>query len=162
MRGKQSHKGSWQQFHHMRLYFFLVLLMSFGTYDSNAQDTVRYVGVIADALIYESIELYPDSTFKWRSEYDLSWDEYGVYSIYYDTLVLNYTDAHSIDENNSTPKIRKTEVLIMDGSFLFRLDEKKQRITRQKDKSIRTKWSWILGYRHKYVIKTAANNVYDS
>ncbi|KXX66494.1 hypothetical protein AVL50_31705 [Flammeovirga sp. SJP92] len=127
------------------LSFFILLIHSTHTY---SQDTVKYIGTINNLIIYESIELYSDSTFKWTSEYDLSWSEYGQYQIINDSLILSYDVV-------SQPQ--KVEIYEIENEFLYRLDEKNRRIIRKKDKSIRSKWSWLNGFKHKYVIKKVAN-----
>ncbi len=57
-----------------------------------SRDTIRYEG-IAGIMFYESIELYPNSYFKWTSEYDLSWREFGIYEINDEKLILKYYDT---------------------------------------------------------------------
>ena len=54
------------------------------------QDTLKYNGILSNGIVYESIELYPDSTFKWENEYDLSWQEFGTYERKGNKLTLNY------------------------------------------------------------------------
>ena len=49
------------------------------TFSVLGQDTLSYRGILGGRLLYETIKLYPDGTFKRTSEYDLSWPEYGLY-----------------------------------------------------------------------------------
>jgi hypothetical protein len=134
----------------------LTIIVSMGM---SGQDTVRYYGIVNNDLLYEKIELYPGGTFKWSSEYDLSWDEHGIYEFKNNLLELNFylvmdypktmTLKDSIRHINS-PK--KTEILIAENDLLYRQSESGQKVTRIVDKSIKTHWSWINGHRHKYKI----------
>ena len=68
------------------LFFALPLLIT----NVSAQDTVKYVGLIDNKLIYESLELYSNKTFMWMSEFDLSYARYGNYHYINDTLILSF------------------------------------------------------------------------
>jgi hypothetical protein len=105
------------------------------------QDTLKYQGFLAQILLIKSIELYPEGTFKWTSEYDLTWSETGEYELSNDTLVLNYLNRD------------KKETYIKKHSGLIKLDKNGVPFRRVKDKSLRTKWSWLRAYRHNYEIR---------
>ncbi len=112
----------------------------------NAQDTIRYDGLLNNSLKYESVELYKDQTFKWTSEYDLMWSQYGNYHIAYDTLILNiYFDfskpktmsiADSIKVISSHYDVRKFRKYIMDGDKMYRTNLKGKKVKWIKDPSI--------------------------
>ena len=142
-----------------RLTVFLIILSVFGFQKLSAQDTTRYLGIIAEEIVYESFELYPNSKFKWTSEFDLSWSEYGFYEIENDTLTLCFHNSISIEEiTSNSAKCSKIMVFIKEANSLIQISPSGKRISRIKDKSIRTKWSWLFGHEHKYeIIKTGAN-----
>ena len=132
---------------------FLALLPSIGF----AQDTIRYNGIIADKLLYESIELYPDNTFKWTSEYDLSFSTYGKYHIDDNRLHLNhYIDwikpktMTLADSIATLDQPTESEIFIMSGEKMYRTDDKGKKKRRIRDQSLKTPWSWLFG--HKYVL----------
>ena len=122
-----------------------------------AQDTNKYNGILGDNLLYESIELYPDSTFKWTSEYDLSFSSYGQYSIEDNRLLLNHyfdwgkpktmTVADSIATMN---KPTKSDLFIMGDGKMYRTNNSGKKKMRIKDRSLKTPWSWLFGL--KYVL----------
>ncbi len=124
-------------------------------YFSFGQDTIVYQGFLHGILLYETIEFYPNKTFKWTSEYDLSWDEYGVYEIDNNNLQLKY---YLLFQRPTTMSLKDTIIQIdnpiksenfkMKKESLFRLNKSGRKIYRIKDKSIRTCCSWIFG--HKY------------
>ena len=123
----------------------------------NAQDTIRYIGFINKTLMYESIELYSDKTYKWTSEFDLSYDEFGKYEIANDSLILNtYIDftkpktmsiADSIKLISSKWDNRRFSKYIIEGNKMFRTNPKGRKIQRIKIKSLGT---WLTGHRFKY------------
>jgi len=112
-----------------------------------AQDTITYIGKL-DVMLYESIELYPDSTFKWTSEYDLSWSEYGFYSINDGILKLDFYINFSDKSSELEPDKIKKYQLVNDKMYL--LDSKGKVIKKIQDKSFRTKRSWFRNGQHKY------------
>ena len=122
-----------------------------------AQDTIRYVGLINKNLVYESIELYTDKTFKWTSEFDLSFDAFGKYEIVKDTLILNtYFDftkpktmniADSIKIISSKWENRRFSKYIIDGDKMFRTNRNGRKVDKIKVNSIGT---WLTGHRFKY------------
>lgn len=121
------------------------------------QDTIVYRGFVSK-ILYESIQLYPDKTFKWTSEYDLSWSEYGIYEIEKNNLRLKYfllfKDPVTISIKDSIkyiPNPVKVENFKMVNEYLYKLDCSGKEIHRMREKSIRTFGSWIFG--HKYEIK---------
>lgn len=116
--------------------FLVIGFMSISVF---AQETVKYSSFLDNVLLYETIELYPDSTFKWTSEYDLQWSEYGTYKIKGSELILSYKEAS------------KTELFEVDGPHLYRIKKNGRRIKKVKDKSV--KGSGFLRYKHAYVIR---------
>jgi len=123
------------------------------------QDTIKYKGLVHNSLLYESFELYPDSTFKWTLEYDLSWDEYGKFKFEGNLLVLDYYIFFDYPKTMSikdsirhvyTPD--RTEVFIVEDNLLYRKSVSGKKIKRMKFPSLRTRWSWIYCHRHKYII----------
>ena len=124
---------------------FLVLICSVSV-GSFAQDILKYQGFLSKVLLVESIELYPDGTFRWTSEYDLSWSEFGEYEMSTDKLILNFSDQKS-----------KIETYFMTEAGLIKLDEKGKPVKKIKDKSFKTKWSWLKGHKHDYEIKKVPN-----
>lgn len=112
-----------------------------------SQDTIRYIGFL-DKLIYESIDLYPDNTFKWTSEYDLSWSEFGYYKINKDTLQLDFYGNLIIRQENKIPQ--KTNRYLIETKKLYLLNDNNRPIKRKKDKSIKTNWSWLYCGRYDY------------
>ncbi len=107
---------------------------------SFGQDTIRYVGKLDDLLIYESIELYSDSTFKWTSEYDLSWSEFGEYKLSDQILILNFNETWG----------NKVKTYVIENDKMYMLDNKGNKIERIKDKSVKLKWSWLRNGHHKF------------
>ena len=122
----------------------LIALISFLSIGSFAQDTAKYHGFLGNDLLVESMELYPDGTFNWTSEYDLSWSESGEYEISNDKLTLNFSNQRS-----------KIETYLMTETGLIKLDEEGEPIEKIKDKSFKTRWSWLKGHKHHYEIKKA-------
>ena len=106
---------------------------------SFAQDTIRYVGKLDDFLIYESIELYSDSTFKWTSEYDLSWSEFGKYKLSDQILILNFNETRGI----------KVKTYMIENDKMYLID-KGRKVKKIKDKSVKSKLSWIRFSNHDY------------
>lgn len=143
------------KYHHLGLLFLL-----FGiSFCALGQDTTIYRGIIADRLLYETIKLYPNGTFKWTSEYDLSWTEFGLYNYDNGYLTLDYYLEWNQPETMSLmdtiryiDKPLKTEIFVVEENGLYRLDKNGEKIIRRQDKSIKLPWSWISGYRHRYEI----------
>jgi hypothetical protein len=142
----------------------LTVLLIIGTFWIQAvsgQDTVRYYGILSNGLIYESFELYSDSTFKWQNEYDLSWQEFGSYERKGNKLTLNHyikfqrpftmrvTDSIAIVER----AFRITNYEFSD-STIFKLNDQNKRVRKIKDNSLRKKWSWLFGHWHGIRFKT--------
>jgi len=127
------------------------------TFSVLGQDALSYRGILGGRLLYETIKLYPDGTFKWTSEYDLSWSEYGLYKFESENLTLDYYLSSEqpktmtlIDTVKFFVKPIKSEKFIVDNDHLYRLNDRGEKIKRKKDKSIRLSWSWASNYRHKY------------
>ena len=140
----------------MKISYFLILLNGLNLF---AQDTLVYQGVLRDDFLIETIELYPDSTFKWTNEYDLTWSEYGRYKIADNKLTLNhfifsdYPETMSLKDSISTiEKPTQTRILEIDGNRIYPLTEKGKRKTKMEDPFFRRKWGWLLGNRFEYKI----------
>jgi len=118
----------------------------------NDLDTISYTGTLGP-MLYETIELYPDKSFKWTSEYDLSWSEYGTYTIEEDELKLEYyTKSPNTNPRTSNTQIPdKIEIFEIEGNLIYRLNRKGKKIKRIKDRSFKIGLSWIFG--HKYRIQ---------
>lgn len=121
------------------------------------QDTLSYQGILGGKILYETIKLYPDGTFKWTSEYDLSWSEYGLYKLEAENLTLDYylsseqpTRMSLVDTIRYVERPIKTEKFIIGNDRLYRINHRGEKIKRIKDKSIRLPWSWVTNFRHKY------------
>lgn len=105
-----------------------------------------------DALLYESFELYPDSTFRWTSEYDLTFHQFGKYEISGDRLILRfYSSLSKEDLDKSAAELIREEIFLLEGLKIYRLNKKGMKNRRITDKSIRSPWSFLLG--HKYRIR---------
>ena len=142
------------KYRHVTTLFAFLIGVSFSVL---GQDTVSYRGILGGRLLYETIKLYPDKTFKWTSEYDLSWSEYGLYKFESENLTLDYYLSSEqpktmtlIDTVKLFEKPIKTEKFIVGNDQLYRLNDRGEKIKRKKDKSIRPPWSWTSNYRHKY------------
>jgi hypothetical protein len=122
----------------------LITILMFMLYghliDMLAQDTIRYIGKLDGLLLYESIELYPDSSFKWTSEYDLSWSEYGKYTLCDNKLILIF------NESDKT-KIRSYSI---ENDKMYLIDDNNQIINKIEDKSVRIKRRLFNSYKHDY------------
>ena len=134
----------------------LISLIGF-TFSLLGQDTLSYRGILGGRLLYETIKLYPDGTFRWTSEYDLSWSEYGLYKFKPDNLTLDhYLSSEQpktmtlIDTIKFFEKPINSEKFIVHNDQLYRLNDRGKKIKRKKDKSIRLPWSWASNYKHKY------------
>ena len=146
----------------LKLILFVILMTKILS-DSFGQDTIIYQGIVNRKLLYETINLYPDKTFKRTSEYDLKWSEYGIYSIENNYLKLTYkfggkkNSESGKDSVSKAEKTNKTEKFLIENIYLYRLTDSGKKIRRIKDQSIRTNWSWLIG--HNYEIKkvTIAN-----
>jgi len=128
----------------------------------SAQDTIVYKGILRNDFLLETIELYPDRTFKWTNEYDLTWSEYGKYQIADNKLTLNhyiFSDyPKTMSLKDSISKIEKpsqTRIFEIENNRIYPLTKKGKRITKMKDPYYRRKWSWILGNRFEYKIMRA-------
>jgi hypothetical protein len=122
------------------------------------QDTIFYRGYIPGKLLIETLELYPNKTFKWTSEYDLSYSQYGVYNLANDNLELKYYLAFNppkVMSLNDTIELIDNPIKIenfkVEKDNLFRLTNSGREIHRIKDSSLRSHCSLIFG--HKYEIK---------
>jgi hypothetical protein len=70
-------------------FFVLLIIVLINQNVSLSQDTTRYYGILGSFLL-ESIDLYPDSTFKWTRQYDLCWSDYGFYEVNKSKLKLKF------------------------------------------------------------------------
>jgi hypothetical protein len=91
-------------------------------------------------LIYESIELYSDSTFKWTSEYDLSWSEFGNYKLSDQTLILNFNETAG----------NKVKTYMIENDKMYLIDKSGKKVKKIKDKSVKFKGSWLRFGKHDY------------
>ena len=138
---------------------FLLTISIISIIHLKAQDTLKYIGLVKNTLLYESIELYENKTFKWTNEYDLVFSSYGKYEIIGDTLILDfYIDLNEPKTMNISDSIKyvsnidRTSRFIIENKKLFRLNSKGKIEKSIKDRSIRTKWSWLLGHKYEYYL----------
>ena len=143
----------------MKILYFLIFINGLNVF---AQDTIVYQGVLRGDFLIETIELYPDSTFKWTNEYDLTWSEYGQYKIADNKLTLNhfifsdYPETMSLRDSISTiEKPTQTRLLEIEKNRIYPLTEKGKRKTKMKDPYFKRKWGWLLGNRFEYKIMRA-------
>lgn len=123
-----------------RLFAILIFITTGFLGKTFAQDTIRYVGKLDGFLIYESIELYSDSTLKWTSEYDLSWSEYGKYKLSDQTLILNFDETAG----------NKVKTYTLENDKMYLIDKSGKKVKKIKDKSVKIKGSWIRFGKHEY------------
>lgn len=105
-----------------------------------AQDTIRFVSKLNGFLIYESIELYSDSTFKWTSEYDLSWSEFGKYKLSDQILILDFNETGG----------NKVKTYTIENGKMYLTDKSDKKVKKVKDKSVKINGSWIRSGKHDY------------
>ena len=128
---------------------FLITLHAYG------QDTINYRGFVildktgkkTELLHYESITLYPDGKVTWRSEYDLSFEEKGLYFIDDDILSLNLYYETETPESllDAQSKPRRVLRYKMTSEQLYILNDKGKIVKRIKDRSLKS-WPWRLRY----------------
>ncbi|WP_024769512.1 hypothetical protein [Aquimarina macrocephali] len=135
----------------------LILILNYG--DFYGQDTIKLKGHLRETFLLESFEMYPDKTFKWTNEYDLSWSEYGGYKIEKNKLIFDFyiwmwkpTSMSIRDSIAKTPKILNTRIFEIEGKRVYPITEKGKRIIKMKDPYYRRKWSWLFGNRYEYKI----------
>lgn len=120
--------------------FAILILLAFGFLSTHAQDTIKYVGKLDGFLIYESIELYSDLTFKWTSEYDLSWSEFGEYKLSDKTLILNFNETGG----------NKVRTYTIENDKMYLIDKSGKSVKKIKDKSVKLKRCWLSFGKHDY------------
>jgi hypothetical protein len=138
------------------LFFVLPLLII----NVRAQDTVKYVGLIDNRLIYESLELYTNKTFMWMSEFDLSYARYGNYHYINDTLILSFYIDFNKPKTMSIPDSIKTipfpimvSKLIVDKDKMYRTNNNGRKIKRIREPGLKTRWNWIFGHKYEYYLR---------
>jgi hypothetical protein len=121
----------------------------------SSQDTIRYSGKIKDIILYESLELYHDNTFKWTSEYDLTFSRYGIYSISKDTLKLYFFDINPPKTMSITDSIKLIKTpsemsrYIFYKNKLYWTNRRGKRTSWIKEPSL---WTFWTGHRFKYCL----------
>ena len=151
----------WQPLSFMSIRQSLILTLAF-TFSFSvkciSQDTIIYQAIVDRSLIYETIELYPDSTFKWTSEYDLSWNEYGFYTtdnkylhLYYISRIEPFEHNKLSDSTFFYQNIIKEENYLIGSESIYKLDHSGKMIKRIRDKSFKTNWSWLVGHRYEII-----------
>jgi hypothetical protein len=135
------------------------MILIFNYQKSFGQETIRLQGNLRETFLLESFELYPDKTFKWTNEYDLSWSEYGEYKINENKLTFDFyifmwkpISMNIKDSIAQTPKILNTRIFEIDGKRIYPISEKGKRIIKMKDPYYRRKWSWLFGNKYEYKI----------
>ncbi len=134
----------------------------FGFSQSVKNDTIKYKGLFVNCFLMESYTLYPDSTFKWTSEFDLSWNEYGKYTLI-DSIYklefyveMNYpktmTLKDSIEVAKRNYKPIRTEFLEDAGENLHYVDENRKRSPTKLKAPCKRPFGWLFGNKYQYVI----------
>lgn len=142
-----------------KMIIIIGLFLSLTTINTQGQDVICYQATLG-IMISESLELYPNNRFKWTSEYDLGWSEYGIYESDGKYLTLKFyreleTPNRVLSESEiNTPE--KTEILMIDGNRLFRLNKRGRKIKRKRDRSFNHKGSWLFGHKYKILKKEQA------
>lgn len=131
----------------MRLLLFFLLIYS-TTFSQN--DTVRYECKLKigkrSYLLKETLQLKPDSTYVWRSEYDLSFEIEGTYSITGDTLTL--TERSGVFGLIKNPEVK---VFYIRYDQLYFLNNRGWHLHKIHDRSLGGFKSWLKGYNFRYV-----------
>ena len=105
-----------------------------------AQDTIKFVGKLDGFLIYESIELYSDLTFKWTVDYDLLWSEFGKYKLSEQTLTLHFNETGG----------NKVRTYMIENDKMYLIGKSGKKVKKIKDKSMKFKGDWIRFGKHHY------------
>jgi hypothetical protein len=153
-----------------------LLLALFLTGFCKAQTTQYSCGVImktegktAEVLLYESIELHPGNFIKWNSEYDLTFSEFGKYTIKGDTLMLELYNSKNMDLNStgqcfkvvdslvaSNAKPYEVKYYLISGDSLTFLTLKGKKLKPAKriyDDSLPKPFGWLFGNGRKYIYR---------
>jgi len=138
--------------------YFLVFIVKIPA----QSDTVVYYGIMDYGVLFESIELYPDSTFKQVLDYEAPyWYYYGLYELSGNELILT-TYLHPIstisekmtlsemmvnmrDENVEPLSITKYKIR---DNYMWKLDEEGHEIRTVKDEDLMIRQSWLNGQDH--------------
>ena len=135
-------------------------------------DTIKYNGFFVDCFLMESYTLYPDSTFKWTSEFDLSWNEYGKY-IRNDSIVkfdfyiqMNYPKTMSLKDSiemavkskSHTDNPIRTEYLEDAGENLYYVDKNGKRAPTKMKAPCKRPFGWLFGNKYEYIIYRTDEN----
>ena len=125
-------------------------------------DTVVYHGVMNYGVLFESIELYPDSTFKQVLDYEAPyWYYYGLYELSGNELKL-ISYMHPISSISETLTLYEMIVKMREGNveplsiikykvldnYMWELDEEGNEIRTIKDEDLTIRQSWLNGQRH--------------
>lgn len=125
-------------------------------------DTVVYHGVMNYGVLFESIELYPDSTFKKVLDYEAPyWYYYGLYELSGNELKL-ISCMHPISSISETLTLYEMIVKMREGNveplsiikykvldnYMWELDEEGNEIRTIKDEDLTIRQSWLNGQRH--------------
>lgn len=125
-------------------------------------DTVVYYGVMNYGVLFESIELYPDSTFKKVLDYEAPyWYYYGLYELSGNELKL-ISYMHPISSISETLTLYEMIVKMREGNveplsiikykvldnYMWELDEEGNEIRTIKDEDLTIRQSWLNGQRH--------------
>ena len=142
----------------------LLILTIINSINLFGQKTIKYQGVLKSMFLIETIELYDDNTFKWSNEYDLSWNEYGLYEIKNKQLVLDYyifndyPKKMSLKDSIKTVKVKlNTRIFDIEEERIYPLNNKGRRVKKMKNCYFRTRWSWLFGCRYKYEVIKVEN-----
>lgn len=143
----------------------MLLISTIAFSQSVKNDTIKYNGYFVDCFLMESYTLYPDHTFKWTSEFDLSWNEYGRYTRndnilkfdFYiqmnDPKTMSLRDSIQVAmKSQSQNKPIRTEYLEDADKNLYYVDKNGKRKPTKKKAPCKRPFGWLFGNKYEYVI----------
>jgi hypothetical protein len=131
----------------------LLLVIFISSLSVKAQNEVSLYEMNVNGILYESLTIYDDGTYKLTSEYDLTFDNYGRYEIIEDYLFLAdeniYQNAVKLN-NKLTPGTISNKVFKIeeDRIYIFEKGRIRKRIF---DKSMRKGLSNLFGHKYLYL-----------
>lgn len=148
------------------LIFFLTGFCKAQTTQYNCGIIIKTEGKAIQTLLFESIQLHPGNFVKWTNEYDLTWSEYGKYTITGDTLKLDLYESKRMDQNNTSQSFKVVDSLVtinekpyqvkyylISGNNLYFMTMKGKKfkpVKRIYDSSLPKPFGWLFGNGRKY------------
>ncbi|MFV0140836.1 hypothetical protein OBK16_13485 [Empedobacter falsenii] len=131
----------------------LSIILTFFTISVNAQNVKAEYRMNLSGILYESIILFDDGTFKLTNEYDLYFETFGIYEIIEDYLFLAeddiYQNAIKLNPKLTASSVAKKIYKIGDDKIFITIKGKvKKRIV---DKSLTKGLSNIFGHKYQYI-----------